>query len=257
MRVRRLGPYLFGGDVARIPFYAYADESGIRKHGPKTSAHFVLTASIIPATEKAALLNELARLRVNMGLPVGQAIQFKNLPHQSRVHVTQALAELPYLTIANVIVCKRRLQLQIADVDDAYLLTLRYLLERISWYVDDKNGQAYVTFAHIDRFKISKLHEYVTQLQGRNTQIRWRALHLPVRMETMQTNDFLQVADLTASATGQAVEPDRFGNTERRYVEALAPRIYRYPGGKITSYGMKLHPTRVVGDPEYAWISDL
>lgn len=73
----------------------------------------------------------------------------------------------------------------------------------------------------------------MSKLQARNTEIRWRAVHLPVRMQPMQDSDFLQVADLTASSTGQAVEPDRFGNTERRYIEAIAPRLYQRGSGKF------------------------
>jgi hypothetical protein len=216
-----------------------------------------MSAYVIPASEKANVLTFLAALRAELNIKATKALSFKDLPHQSRIHASNSVARLSYLTITSVIVCKHKLALQIADVDEAYLMTLRYLLERISWYVDNKGGQAYVTFAHIDRFKIAKLHTYVAELQKRNTQIRWRALFLPVRMETMQVNDFLQVADLIASATGQAIEPDRFGNTERRYIETLAPRLYRYAGSKLTSYGMKLHPTSEVNSPAYAWINDL
>jgi len=241
----------------RTSFYAYVDESGVRKHGPKTSQHFVMSAVILPGSQKAPLLMTLAQLLRDLGMAIGRTIQFKELSHQSRLRVSQVIAAVGYLRITNVIVCKRHLQLQMADVDGAYLLTLRYLLERISWHVDDRGGQAYVTFAHIDRFKIAKLHAYIAVLQNSNTEIRWPALHLPMRMETMQANDFLQVADATASATAQGFEPDRFGNTEDRYIRSLAPRLYRRLGGRITSYGMKLHPTSAASLAEYAWVATL
>ena len=155
MRVWRLGPIFLGaGEVPRTTYRVYVDESGIRAHGPKTSRHFVMSACIIPDMQKADLLGRLAQLRVDLGQPVGQTIAFKRLSHQSRLHLAQSLGRIPYLTITNVIVCKRELPRAMADVDAAYLYTLRYLLERVSWYVDERGGQAYVTFAHIDRFRI-------------------------------------------------------------------------------------------------------
>ncbi len=233
------------------------DESGVRKHGPKTSQHFVMSAVVVPDARRTALLSELVTLRRDLRVPAGKPLSFKDMPHQSRLRVCQFVSRLPYLTIANVIVCKRRLQTQMSDVDGAYLLTLRYLLERISWCVDDLNGQAFVTFAHIRGFRVAKLHAYVAVLQASDTEIRWQALHLPIRMETIQTNDFLQVADSTASATAQAFEPDRFGNTEPRYVNEIARRLYRRANGRNMSYGMKIHPTSAVNLSEYAWVNAL
>jgi len=243
--------------MARTPYRVYVDESGVRAHGPRTSKHFVLSAVILPDSLKYDLLAALAQLRIDFRQPVGHPIAFKNLSHQARLHISQALGQLSYVTVTNVVVCKRELAVPLTDVDDAYLYTLRFLLERVSWFVDDSGGQAYVTFAHIDRFKIAKLDAYVRLLQNLPTQIRWPALFLPVRMQTMQTNDLLQVADTAASATAQAFEPDQFGNTEDRYLRALAPRLYRRPPGPITSYGMKLHPRSVVNDPQYAWVTSL
>lgn len=55
----------------------------------------------------------------------------------------------------------------------------------------------------------------------------------------------LQVADTAASALFKAVEPDAFGNTERRYLAELGPKLYRRHAGKVTSYGLKVFPAKV------------
>ena len=244
--------------MARTVYRVFVDESGVRAHGPKTSEHFVMSACIVPNARKADLLATLAQIRIDLGQPAGHTIAFKNLSHQSRLHLAKKLGAVPYLTISNVIVCKRELPVAMSDVDAAYLYTLRYLLERVTWFVDDHGGQAYVTFAHIDRFKIMKLHSYIGILRADpSVQIRWQALFLPVRMETMQGNDFLQVADATASSAAQAFEPDRHGNVEPGYLQALRPRLYRRGRGAITSYGMKLHPTAMATDSRYLWVGQL
>ena len=54
--------------------------------------------------------------------------------------------------------------------------------------------------------------------------------------------ELLQFADAAASSTATAFEPDRFGNTEQRYLSEFAPRLYRRGNGKLTSYGLKMHP---------------
>jgi hypothetical protein len=239
--------------VPRTIYRVFVDESGVRAHGPKTSKHFVLSACIFPDQNQPDVLSTVADIRVNLRQPPAHTISFKDLTHQSRVYVVSRYAALPYLTVTSVIVCKREVPKPMTDLDGAYLYTLRFLLERISWFVDDAKGQAYVTFAHIDYFKIDKLHEYVETLRHQHTEIRWQALFLPVRMQTMQGNDFLQVADTVASATAQAFEPDRFGNVEQRYLRDLGPRIYRR-GRKVTSYGLKLHPRKMAQDAAYSWV---
>lgn len=55
--------------------------------------------------------------------------------------------------------------------------------------------------------------------------------------------EVLLTADIAVSATAKAVEPDRYGNTEPRYLENLRPRLYRRPLGNITSYVLKTLPT--------------
>jgi hypothetical protein len=47
---------------------------------------------------------------------------------------------------------------------------------------------------------------------------------------------------MSASAVFKAVEPDRYGNTEDRYLRALAPKLYRRGAANVTSYGLKVFP---------------
>ena len=66
----------------------------------------------------------------------------------------------------------------------------------------------------------------------------------------------LQLADLVASATASAFEPDTFGNTEPRYLREMAPRLYRH-NGNLTSYGLKMHPWTAAVQAAYPWVQDL
>lgn len=242
----------------RTTYRVYVDESGVRAYGLKTGAHFILTAIILPDVREATARHALAQLRTDFGVPAGHELHFVDLNHSKRLHLAQTIASLPFITISSVISCKAHFGSGfLQDGDKAYLFTLRLLLERVSWCVNKRGGQAYVTFAHIKGFPINKLHNYISHLQAMQTRIEWAALHLPIRMVHPNTIEMLQFADAAASATAQAFEPDRFGNAERRYLEALAPRLYRYVGSPITTYGMKLLPNAAVTHPDYAWVQSL
>jgi len=245
--------------VARTVYRTYVDESGVRSLSATSGDHFMLSAVIVPDAREANARAALARLRVDLGLPLTAELHFNELKtHSRRLHASQVIGGLGFVTISHVIVCKRHFGLAfLNDPTKAYLFTLRFLLERISWWVRDHGGQTHVTFAHIKGFKVADLHAYVARLQamGTETSIDWGSILLPVRMDQPKTIELLQMADLVASSVGRAFEPDEFGNTERRYLLELASRLYRRGGSPITTYGMKLHPRSALTDPAYSWVA--
>jgi hypothetical protein len=114
----------------------------------------------------------------------------------------------------------------------------------VSWYVEENDGTAIVTFAHVRHFKTDKLHDYRHALeQAPEVEIRWPAFQgHRFRTDSPTHSHLLQFADAAASALFRAIEPDEYGNTERRYLENLSPKIYRRGAGLTTSYGMKVFP---------------
>ena len=54
----------------------------------------------------------------------------------------------------------------------------------------------------------------------------------------------LQLADAVAGAFFNAMERDKFGNTEPRYVQIISPVLYRY-SNKLQGYGVKIVPTGI------------
>ena len=187
-------------------------------------------------------------------------LSWKNIKgHAPRLHVAKSLAAAPFLTISSVVVLKRQFPAgdQIHREDVAYLYTLRYLLERPSWIGRDQGGPVDFTLAHIIRFQIAKLRSYEQILHADAAcQIVWASIAGPGQIDQPNRNEFLQLADLAASATAAAFEPDGFGNTETRYLEELAPRLYRR-NGNLTSYGLKMHPWTPAAHAAYPWVQAL
>lgn len=136
----------------------------------------------------------------------------------------------------------------VSKPDPMYLWALRLLLERVSWFVDESGGtDAVVTFAHLKGFPASKLHDYRAALEAAGeVDIRWPVFSgHPFRIASPKAVELLQLADSAASALFRAIEPDKFGNTEPRYLQELRPKLYRRGQGKLTSYGLKVFPVSV------------
>lgn len=236
-----------------MQYRVYVDEAGDRGISSTSSRHFVVSAIVVADSSDAQLRLELGELRASLGRRKEHTLHFVNFTHSERLKAAQDVADSSVEAIANVVIDKKLLADggpigdadHISRPDPMYLWALRLLLERISWLVDGHGSDsAIVTFSHIKRFRADKLHSYRQSLETSNdVNIRWRALHRhPFRIATPNEVELLQVADTAASALFKAIEPDRFGNTEPRYLEELASKIFRQNGGNITSYGLKTFP---------------
>jgi hypothetical protein len=69
----------------------------------------------------------------------------------------------------------------------------------------------------------------------------------------------LQISDIIASSIGAAFNGDNFGNTETRYVQSYANRLYRGPDDhrNIWSYGLKMHPWNDTLRAAHPWVAAL
>jgi hypothetical protein len=141
-----------------------------------------------------------------------------------------------------------------SDPQAVYLYTLRFTLERLSWIARDRGEQIIVTFAHVKNFPYQRLREYLATLRGIPTSIEWQWIR-DVRINQPNKLELLQVADIAASSTLKAFQPDRHDVTEERYVRELGTCLYRRPPGALTSYGMKVHPSSVAAN--FPWIATL
>lgn len=246
--------------VESMTFRAFLDEAGDRSHSARASDHFVMSAAVIRDEDLPAVSELLGRLRVDLMRHPTDNLHWRNLKsHSQRLHAAQAIGSWDVLTVSSVVVCKRHLKGSlIQDESAAYLYTLRYLLERLSWFARDRGATVDYTLAHIIRFKLSKLRQYeAALLADAECQIAWDSIAGPGRLDQPSRIEWLQIADLAASATYKAFEPDQYGNTEQRYLQAMMPRLYRRPSGKLTSYGLKMHPWNSDTQSAYPWVADL
>ncbi|WP_322755408.1 DUF3800 domain-containing protein [Frankia sp. Cas3] len=240
--------------------HAFIDEAGGRAVTARSTDHFVMSAVILADAHLPAMAAELAQLRIDLKRRPGDTLHWQNLKgHSPRLHVARTVGALPWLTISTVVVCKRHLSDVLPSEEHAYLYTLRFLLERLSWLAQARGATLDYTLAHIVRFETTKLRRYEAALQADpDCRIAWGALDSHGgRIDQPSRVEGLQLADMAASATFPAFEPDRFGNMETRYLRELASRLYRRPGRPLTSYGLKMQPWNDTTKAAYPWVAAL
>lgn len=240
--------------------HAFIDEAGARARTPKSSDHFVMSAVVVPDESLVDATALLADLRADLNRRPGDTLHWRNVKtHSQRLRIAQVIGRAEYLTLSSVVVCKPHLTGPALDDDTAYLYTLRYLLERLSWLARDQERVLEYTLAHIVRFKLAKLRAYEALLQqSPDCNIAWSSLDPHGgRIDQPNALEYLQLADAVASGTFAAFEADAFLNTETRYLVEMSPRLYRRGHGKLMSYGLKMHPWSEATRAAYPWVADL
>jgi hypothetical protein len=235
-----------------VLYRVYVDEAGDRGISPASSKHFVVSGIVVCDRDDGAVRTE--RDNLALGRRPGHVLHYRKLTHPQKIKAAQDIARSSIASVTSVIIHKGRLgqpltagnMAHISRPDPMYLWALRLLLERVSWYVAEHGGTgAIVTFAHVRHFKAQKLHGYRQALEA-NPEVQIRnhvfAGH-PFRIDSPDRISLLQLADAAASALFRAVEPDDYGNTERRYLDEISPKVYRRGSAATTSYGLKVFPS--------------
>jgi Protein of unknown function (DUF3800) len=254
--------------VRSVLWRVYIDEAGDRGIATHSAGHFVVSATIVRDDRHATARAELAALRGALGRQPSQVLHFQKFSHSQRLKAVQDIAASSIEAITSAVLCKRGFDqpdpagdlAYITNPDPMYLWAVRLVLERVSWLIRDHGGgTAVVTFAHVRHFKAQKLHDYRNALERADTAIEWSAFagH-PFKIGSPDRVEMLQMADTAASALFRAVEPDEFGNVERRYLEVLAPKLYRRARSEVTSYGLKVFPASHCAEgTDLAWLRAL
>lgn len=244
-------------------FRAYIDESGdegfkFRSSQDKqaSSDWFVLSAFITRKSTDLQTVKNIDKLRDEFKLHARKHIHWKDLKHTEKVRYAQIISGLQ-ARIIGVCVHKPSL-LEPENFQQRYRLyfyATRYLIERISWLARDQhkaekwggNGTVELLFSNRQGMSYEEMKEYLLLLKkqkeaGKDVQIEFDLIPL----DAMQTNTpgrsmGLQFADAAAGAFFNSLERDNYGNTEPRYLQTIAPVLYRR-SGLLIWYGLKIVP---------------
>ncbi|MDP8930557.1 MAG: DUF3800 domain-containing protein [Actinomycetota bacterium] len=226
---------------ARRLFRVYIDEAGDRGWDSNSSPVFVLAAVIVPDEEDRLARSILDEINVQLGRAPQSLLHWsKNLKEHSPRKLVARTIGASDVALTAVIVhksCLVNAGSALGDPAKQYNYAVRRLLERVTWYVDRRDGEAILTFAHVRRFPYDELEDYLRHLRNSATEIKWRALRR-VRINQPKKIRLLQMADLVAGCIYAAVRTDKFGDYEPAYLREIAPRLWTGPTGKLHTYGL-------------------
>lgn len=255
-------------------FKVYIDESGDEGLSFRvgSSEWFVISAVVVRTSIEMETVKLVDDVRVLLNKPPKKPLHFRDLKHHHRVPFVERIASADLRAIS-ILVHKPSL-LEPEKFRERYRLyfySVRYLLERVSWYCRDHagpkdssggNGAAQLIFSNRSGMSYAELCEYLRLLKAgaphNGVTIHWPSID-PANVIALSSGKRmgLQLADAVASSFFYAVETNQYGNTEDKYVKILHPVVYRY-GPKYLGYGVKLWPkevaTQVGIKKELAWI---
>lgn len=243
-------------------FIAYIDESGddglpgnYRTAGHQGGSSNWLTISASLWRLSRDLESVKWRDEIRQQLPDQQRrkpLHCLRLNHQQRVMACQVLATKPIRSIcvmANKPVIPPNIYTQ---KNQLYFYMSRYLIERISWFcrdmrrdVPEGDGQVKIVFSRRGGLSYDGFRAYLNRLKNGEQdgiEIHWNVINIEgIEAKDHSARAGLQIADLAAYCMTAGLEPDAYGNCERRYAEILRPLIYKR-GGKFLGYGVKIVP---------------
>jgi len=265
-----------------VSFVAYIDESGdegfkfrTNPDDQSSSDWFILATFITRKKTDLETVKIIDKVREEFKLHPRKHIHWKKLKHPQKVRYAQIIATQRARLIA---VCVHKPSLlepeKFQDRYRLYFYAVRHLLERISWLVRDSHnpgkwgGDSTVKLVFSNRQGMSyeEMRDYLRLLnkqQETGQDIRIDFEKVPIDKLSSRTpgkSMGLQLADATAGAFFNALEQDKFGNTEPRYIQTLAPVLYRHERA-INGYGFKIVPREampiLMAKESLKWLSEL
>lgn len=244
---------------------AFVDESGDPSTKSTSSRHFVMSAVLVRQSRLDEATDWLAGTRKLLGRQPEHTLHWVNLKRpEQRLLAAQRLGEQPWGRFISVVACKDHLpRADHLNEGSAYLYTMRFLLERISWFSQMYHTEASITIAHKQRLKKSAVVHYENRLRALprdECSIDWRYLDpRGAQIDQPKRCEHLQIADFVASGTGCAFEARGGHPPCQDYVRAMLPRVYRGTRGRgeIRRYGLKMHPWSPTTEAAYPWVAAL
>ncbi|MGA3086449.1 MAG: DUF3800 domain-containing protein [Thermodesulfobacteriota bacterium] len=237
-------------------FVVYVDESGDEgfSFGRGSSEWFVLSAVIIKKATELETVKLVDRIRTQLQKPEKKPLHFRDLKHEQRLPFIGEISKA-HLRTVSVITYKPSIKEpeKFHERFRLYYYTVRYLLERVSWYCrdhklpkDSGDGSAQIIFSNRSGMSYQEMKEYLGLLKDQtrfaDVRIAWNVINPDKFMAySPGKNMGLQIADAVASSVFFAVQPSRYGFIEDRYIRMLKPVVYHHEG-KYRGYGLKFWP---------------
>jgi len=243
----------------KASFRVYVDESGeegfvFRDNHAGSSRWLILSAVVTRAEKDLAVVELMRTVRAQIGRGHKDALHFVKMGHAQRIPWVRQIGQAPLRTVS-VLIHKPSIIEPEKFQSQRHLLyryATRMLLERVSWLCRDHrkegvgNGKAEIIFSNRGQMSYDDLRDYIHGLKAESdpmsVTIDWSVIDADM-MRPVEHSQLagLQIADAVASSLFAACNPNRYGDTEDKYLKLIAPTMYRHRGS-LLGYGLKLWP---------------
>lgn len=243
-------------------YNVYIDEAGDEgfkfqcSSGRGSSKFFVLSAIIVKKEldqKLASIVNDLKSILKYQQKDILSPLHFYKMSHEKRKVCINQLVNFKEYQIISIIFQKESLTEPLKVKSMLYNYACKLLLEKVSIFLKVNEAKANFIFEHRRNTHYDELEIYIRKV------IDYEQYVLSIKPLTKSQSKCLQLADIVASSTYQAFEPNQYdGDVEPSYFMRMSDNIFTYKG-KCLGYGLKLFPsdTALIETDKYSWINDL
>lgn len=248
--------------IAVSNYNVYIDEAGDEgfkfecDKGRGSSKFFVLSAIIVKQEldqKLASIVNDIKKILKYQQKDMLAPLHFYKMSHEKKKVCVNQLEHFRDFTVISVVFQKERLQEPLKVKSVLYNYACKLLLEKVTIYLKSEKAKANFIFEHRRNTHYDELETYMRKV------IDCEQYVLSIKPLTKSQSKCLQLADIVASSTYQAFEPNQYdGDIEPYYYMKLSNNIFVH-NGKCLGYGLKLFPsgTDILEQEKYSWINKL
>lgn len=214
----------------------YIDEAGdlgIRRG----TRWFVLSAVIVDKKDEQKIRNKIAQIKARINV---NEIHFRKIPDFNKRGVIVRELSSENFTYMNILVDTVKFdQTRIPSPIIAYNYICKYLLQRVSWYLQAAGRVADIMLSARGTARDGELIQYIQDklLPYPNNDID-KSVFSKISARSAATWDLLQLADVCATTMFLTYEINGYGFSVPCYSMALEKHLYR-KDGRVNSYGIK------------------
>lgn len=214
----------------------YIDEAGdlgIRRG----TQWFVLSAVIVNKADEPKIRNKIAQIKATINV---NEIHLRKIPDFNKRGVIVRELNSEEFTYMNVLVDTTKFDKEkIPSPIIAYNYVCKYLLQRVSWYLQDAGKAADIVLSARGTTRDGELIQYIQDklLPYPNNDIDGSRFN-KISARTATTWDLLQLADVCATTMFLTYEINRYGFSVPCYSMALANHLFR-KNERVDGYGIK------------------
>lgn len=218
-------------------YTVYIDEAGDLGINRGTR-WFVISGVIVAKDCEEHIRQKLSAIKTRLNV---QQVHLRRVAdYFKRALIVRELCDEQF-TYINILVDTTKFDLtKIPTTSVAYNYVCKYLLQRVSSFLESEGATADVVLSSRGTSKDRELLEYICEKllpYPGNNNINGN-LFKKISAKSAGSWDLLQLADVCATTMFLAYEVNRYGFTTPCFSTALSPHLYRRHG-KITNYGIK------------------